>query len=101
MDLTFDQAELFGNIDQQAPRRGKFRELFDAMMREPMIPASYVAGSLGCSKQRAYFLMSEGRIPTIDIAGSKWVPLQGLEFFMTEERKAGRKPRGLWKLHVK
>jgi hypothetical protein len=78
-------------VEERARRRSRFRQAWDALNREgPFLPQHMLPYVLELSKQRVSELIGEGRIPTFEIDGKKYVPIEGLEAFLSEERKNGR-----------
>jgi hypothetical protein len=93
MEATAQQLEMFelGQESRWHRARSAIAQ-FLAAKREhgEIIPRSMVSGFLGVSQQRVSQLVMEDRIPTVEVGGISWVPLDGLTKFCSEERKVGR-----------
>jgi hypothetical protein len=88
------QAELFPVLEASEPRRSAYREYMDAYEEHgPLWPQSFVHVALEVSQQRVDQLISEGRIPRIQIRGKWFVPVISVETYKAEERKSGRPVR--------
>jgi hypothetical protein len=94
MELTADQAELFPNLEIKAASKSLLRQSMDAVAEHgPLLPVSFLPGILGVSKQRVHELTSAGRIATVRLNDHLFAPMAALELFMSEDRKAGGRPR--------
>ncbi len=92
MDATA-QAEMFDFpvIDARTKSRSKLRQYIEATIKHgPLISQSMAAEALSLHRSRIGQLVDAGRIATVEIAGTRYIPGSALELFMVEERKTGR-----------
>jgi hypothetical protein len=78
-------------VEEVARKRSRLRQMWDALNREgPFLPQHMLPYVLELSKQRVSQLIDDGSLPTFEISGKKYVPIEGLEAFLSHERKLGR-----------
>jgi len=93
MDVTADQAEFFDFpvLEERSAPRSVLAQIKKAMDEHGMLfPQYLVVSVLGLSRQRVSKLIEEGKLASVEIDGKNYIPAVALEFFLTEERKAGR-----------
>jgi hypothetical protein len=91
MDATQAEFSGFPVIEERVKVKSPLRQYIDATAEHgPLVPPPMIAAALELHRSRVYQLIEEGRLPTIDVAGHRWVPASALELFWTEERKTGR-----------
>jgi len=82
----------FPVIAEKANHKGIFGDYMRATREHGQLATvAMIAAAMGVSKQRAHFLIKEGRLATVTVGDKHYVPLAAFELFLTEERKAGRK----------
>ncbi len=87
------QAEMFDFpvIDERTKPHSKLRQYIEATMKHgPLVSQSMAAEALGLHRSRICQLVDAGRIATVEVAGTRYIPGSSLELFMIEERKTGR-----------
>src|SRR5947208_661345 len=96
MEAVIEQGTLFPVIEEKAKKRSWLREFMDVVEREgPLLPRAHVFLCLDVSRQRVDQLIKDGQLASVKVRGREYVPIEALNLFLSEERKAGRPVRVL------
>jgi len=89
MEATI-QTMLFPVIEEKLSKWAPLRRFLDANEEHGgLATQAMVAESLGVSRARVGQLVEAGRLATVTCNGRRYVSVQSLELFLTEERKTG------------
>ncbi len=88
------QAEMFDGfpvIESKTKARSWIRQYLDASVKHgTLCTPSMAARALGISRSRVGQLLDAGKLASVNVGDSRYIPAASLELFMTEERVTGR-----------